>query len=104
MCGASKRNPAGHGAGALLSVVHPYDGQQCVNVWEFARSGNAPCVGGEEDGASDEPLHLTFATDSVEELLANWAAHMRRLELQNWLIGATDPDALQALVDSRTPW
>ena len=32
-------------------------------------------------GASDEPLHLTFATDSVEEMLANWAAHLRRLQL-----------------------
>ena len=32
-------------------------------------------------GAASSPLHLTFATDSVEELLANWAAHLRRLRL-----------------------
>ena len=32
-------------------------------------------------GAGDEPLHLTFATASVDELLSNWAAHVRRLRL-----------------------
>ncbi len=32
-------------------------------------------------GSSGEPLHLTFATASVDELLTNWVAHVRRLRL-----------------------
>ena len=32
-------------------------------------------------GAADEPLHLTFATASVDELLSNWVAHVRWLRL-----------------------
>jgi hypothetical protein len=32
-------------------------------------------------GEHDEPLHLTFATASVDELLTNWAAHVRRLRM-----------------------
>ena len=32
-------------------------------------------------GSPGEPLHLTFATASVDELLGNWAAHARRLRL-----------------------
>ena len=32
-------------------------------------------------GAPDEPLHVTFATASVDELLRNWAKHLRQLRL-----------------------
>ena len=32
-------------------------------------------------GREDEPIHLTFATASVDELLTNWALHVRRLSL-----------------------
>ena len=32
-------------------------------------------------GDVHQPLHLTFATASVDELLRNWAAHVRRLRL-----------------------
>jgi hypothetical protein len=32
-------------------------------------------------GEGMEPIHLTFATASVHELLVNWAAHIRRLRL-----------------------
>ena len=47
-----------------VNVVHPYDGQQCVNVWEFAKSGNAPCVGGEEDGACSH-AHMFYNNTCV---------------------------------------
>ena len=33
-----------------LNLVHPYDGQQCINVWAFKASGNAPCADGTEQG------------------------------------------------------
>ena len=37
----------------------------------------------------DEPLHLTFATASVDELLSNWVAHMHRLRLP-FVVAAMD--------------
>ena len=32
-------------------------------------------------GRKEDPIHLTFATASVDELLTNWAAHVRQLQL-----------------------
>ena len=45
-------------------------------------------------GTPDEPLHLTFATASVDELLRNWAAHMRKLHLPA-VVAAMDRWVLQ---------
>ena len=28
-----------------VNVVHPMDGQQCINTWAFGAKGNAPCAG-----------------------------------------------------------
>ena len=44
-------------------------------------------------GSAGEPLHLTFATSSVDELLTNWARHVRRLGLPA-VVSAMDPFVL----------
>ena len=41
-------------------------------------------------GAADSVLHLTFATESVSELLHNWALHLRKLNLPA-VVAAIDP-------------
>ena len=48
-------------------------------------------------------LILTFVNHARIDFARTWAAHVRRLELRNWLIGATDHEALRLLVESRTP-
>ena len=52
-------------------------------------------------GAPHEPLHLTFATSSVEELLTNWVAHVRRLHLPA-VVAAMDQPVLQSCLRLRT--
>lgn len=45
-------------------------------------------------GGPADPLHLTFATASVDELLANWVAHVRQLHLPA-LVSAMDRQVLE---------
>ena len=45
-------------------------------------------------GIASEPLHLTFATASVDELLTNWAAHARQLQLHA-IVAAMDRVVLE---------
>ena len=52
-------------------------------------------------GAAHQPLHLTFATASVEELLTNWVAHVRRLHLPA-VVAAMDQSVLHSCLQLRT--
>lgn len=46
---------------------------------------------------------LTFVNRVRLDFARTWVAHVRRLKLSNWLVGATDEGALQGLLSSRTP-
>ena len=46
---------------------------------------------------------LTFVNRVRLDFARTWAAHVRRLGLTNWLVGATDEGALQGLIASKTP-
>ena len=48
-------------------------------------------------------LILTFVNRARIDFAFTWAAHLRRMGLTNWLIGATDPEALRQLVEAHTP-
>ena len=46
---------------------------------------------------------LTFVNNARLEFAVTWAAHLARLKLTNWLIGATDHDALASMLNAGTP-
>ena len=46
---------------------------------------------------------LTFVNRARLDFARTWVWHVRRLQLSNWLVGATDEGALQALIAARTP-
>ena len=48
-------------------------------------------------------LILTFVNHVRLDFARTWVAHVRRLSLTNWLVGATDEGALQGLMRERTP-
>ena len=47
-------------------------------------------------------LILTFVNHVRLDFARTWVAHVRRLSLTNWLVGATDEGALQGLMRERT--
>ena len=51
----------------------------------------------------ERQIILSFVNHARIDFAATWAAHLRRSGATNWLIGATDPDALVALMRSGTP-
>jgi hypothetical protein len=54
-------------------------------------------------GGPSRQIILTFVNTIRLDFAATWAAHMRRLGLTNWLVGATDNGALSALLRDGTP-
>ena len=46
---------------------------------------------------------LTFVNKIRLDFATSWVAHVRRLRLRNWLVGATDRPALQELLRTRVP-
>eukprot|EP00966_Prymnesium_polylepis_P269163 6217980-Prymnesium_polylepis.1 len=46
---------------------------------------------------------LTFTNHVRYDFAVTWVAHVRRLGLSNWLVGATDARALRRFVADRTP-
>ena len=54
-----------------VNVVHPYDGQNCINVWAFDASAPGPCVGGPETAEPCSHAHLFH--DNVCVLLTDVA-------------------------------
>jgi hypothetical protein len=46
---------------------------------------------------------LTFVNKARLDFAVTWAAHLRRIKLTNWLVGATDHDALVDMLEAGTP-
>ena len=88
--------------GKQMYATHP--GQ----MWPHVTSANASTAFTKERleqlaGGPGRGVILTFVNSARLDFAATWAAHVRRLGLSNWLIGATDPDALHALLTAGTP-
>mmetsp|Transcript_12700 Transcript_12700/g.32437 ORF Transcript_12700/g.32437 Transcript_12700/m.32437 type:complete len:620 (-) Transcript_12700:214-2073(-) len=54
-------------------------------------------------GGEKGQVILTFVNKARLDFAATWVAHVRRLGLTNWLVGATDADALAHLVNTGVP-
>ena len=90
----------------LQASVAPVNTSQIAKQ-RHAPSGNADtvlsCARLEAIGGSKRQVILSFVNTARLDFAATWAAHMRRLGLTNWLIGATDSEALRRLLDANTP-
>ena len=57
----------------------------------------------EKVAGPEKRIILTFVNTVRLDFAATWVAHVRRLGLTNWLVGATDEGALKALLADETP-
>ena len=77
-------------------------------MWPHVTSRNANTAFSKERleevaGGPGRGVILTFVNSARLDFARTWASHVRRLGLTNWLIGATDQDALHALLRDGTP-
>ena len=88
--------PASKGA-ARLDFAWPHVTRQNAST-EFSQERLTDIAGGPGRG-----VILTFVNGARLDFARTWAAHMQRLVLKNWLIGATDPETLQTLLREGIP-
>lgn len=68
------------------------------NVSTVLDRGRLEAIGGQ-----NRQVILTFVNKARLDFATTWAAHVRRLGLTNWMIGATDSTALNHLLDGGIP-
>ena len=65
---------------------------------EFSKERLEELAGGPGQG-----IILTFVNSARLDFARSWVAHLRRLGLRNWLVGATDPETLHVLLREGIP-
>ena len=65
---------------------------------EFSKERLEELAGGPGKG-----VILTFVNSARLDFARTWVAHLRRLGLRNWLVGATDPETLRVLLREGIP-
>ena len=76
--------------------------------WPHATSQNASTEFSKERleelaGGPGQGIILTFVNSARLDFARSWVAHLRRLGLRNWLVGATDPETLRVLLREGIP-